>query len=70
MEKNKKEKISNYNKEFLKYKSLLDNLSINSCYKHNIETSFESLKDWSLFYNIDQVKNWFIKKKKKSKSTD
>ena len=60
MEKNKKEKISNY-------KSLLDNLSINSCYKHNIETSFESLKDWSLFYNIDQVKNWFIKKKKNLK---
>jgi len=67
MEINKKVKIINYNKEFLKYKSFLDNLSTFSCYEHTIETSFESLKDWSLFYNIDQIKDWFVKKKEQLK---
>jgi oxidase EvaA len=67
MKKNKKEKITNYFKEFQKYKKLVNNLSISSCYEHTIETSFESLKDWSLFYNIDEVKDWFIKKKKNLK---
>ena len=32
-------------------------------YENTIESSFESLNDWSQFFTINEVKEWFIKKR-------
>ncbi len=35
-------------------------------YDNTLESSFEALNDWSLFYNLSEVKSWFILKQDES----
>ncbi|MBF7072226.1 NDP-hexose 2,3-dehydratase family protein [Glaciecola sp. MH2013] len=35
-------------------------------YPHTIESFFESLNDWSQFHSLEDVKKWFIEKRKSS----
>lgn len=40
---------------------------VSSVYPHKTEMLFESLRDWSLFYSMDEVKQWFLDKRKNCK---
>ena len=37
---------------------------INEAYHNTIESAFEALNDWSLFYTLEEVKEWFLEKRK------
>lgn len=57
----------------LNYECQLDRfISINKefcgdeIYEHALECYFESLNDWSKFHNLEQVKSWFLNKRKSS----
>lgn len=52
-----------YKTQFLEYKTIIDKFCKSEIYEHSIEATFESLNDWSLFYTLDEVKQWFIQKK-------
>ena len=53
-----------YSIELNKYTEVTKKLYSSTEYKHTLETSFESLKDWSIFHTLDEVKKWFVDKRK------
>ncbi len=59
-----KDKSIKYASEFNEYKKYVNKFKSDENYDHLIETSFESLNDWSLFYSLDEMKSWFLDKKK------
>ena len=61
-----KNKSKQYLTEFRDYKKFVKKFDLPNNYDHLLETNFESLKDWSLFSSLEQIKKWFLKKKKKS----
>lgn len=50
----------NYQREFSRYLTMVKGFVHSNIYSHTIECSFESLNDWSLFYTLEQVRDWFI----------
>ncbi len=54
-----KEKLNEYSKSVKNSFDKVDDL--------RIETQFESLKDWSELYNLEEVRNWFLSEQKRSK---
>lgn len=44
----------------------LKGLACDDIYPHASESFFESINDWSTFYTLDQVKEWFGNKRKNS----
>lgn len=62
--------MQNSSKEYLenlnKYLEVVKPFSNSSIYIHTLESSFEALNDWSLFYNLEDVKIWFNAKKEES----
>lgn len=59
-----KNKSKQYLTEFRDYKKFVKKFDLPNNYDHLLETNFESLKDWSLFSSLEQIKKWFLKKKK------
>lgn len=54
----------NYVEQYTEYFKFVKNYAPSSSYEHAVECSFESLNDWSLFFTLSQVKEWFIAKRK------
>ena len=54
-----KEKLNEYSKSVKNSFDKVDDL--------RVETQFESLKDWSELYNLEEVRNWFLSEQKRSK---
>lgn len=57
------EKPEQYKKGFEEYKIFVDRYRNSSGYSHSAESAFESMKDWSVFYEIEEVKQWFEEKR-------
>ena len=55
-----------YKKEFSEFSKLSSRFIVDDNYNHALESFFESLNDWSKFYTLKEVKDWFIDKRKKS----
>lgn len=53
-----------YIEQYTKYFNFVKNHAHSNLYEHSIESSFESLNDWSLFFTLTQVKEWFLDKRK------
>lgn len=51
-----------YEKELRKYLDAVSLFSKSQIYKNTLESSFESLNDWSVHFTLDEVKTWFRKK--------
>ena len=49
-----------YDKNFKAYSEFVKSYSVDQIYPHTIECSFESLSDWSSFYNLEEVKRRLI----------
>ncbi len=58
-------KINNYNNQFSKYIEFNLQFQPSETYAHRLEMQFESLQDWSLFYNLSEIEEWFLDKRKK-----
>ena len=56
------DKANEYKKELEKYLGVISPFSKSKIYHNTLESSFESLNDWSLFYTLEEVKSWFKKK--------
>lgn len=54
----------NYIEQYNEYFHFVKNYAHSHLYEHSIESSFESLNDWSLFFTLSQIKEWFIAKRK------
>jgi oxidase EvaA len=61
---NKIERSRKFKEELAQYVELLKPFIRSSLYDHTIETSFESLNDWSLFHTLNDIKIWFSNKRK------
>ena len=55
-------KARDYKEQLDKYLKAIDPFTSSDIYEHTLESSFESLNDWSLFYSITEVKDWFKRK--------
>jgi dTDP-4-dehydro-6-deoxy-alpha-D-glucopyranose 2,3-dehydratase len=58
-----KNKSVKYSIELKKYKHFMKGVVASKIYNHAIESSFEGFNDWSLFYSLDEIKQWFLIKK-------
>lgn len=56
-------KSEQYKKELERYLNVIKPFMKSKIYSNTLESSFESLNDWSLFHEIEDVKNWFRQKK-------
>jgi oxidase EvaA len=61
----KKNKSKKYLNNFASYKKAVMPYVKNEAYQNTIESAFEALNDWSLFYTLQEVKEWFLDKRKK-----
>ena len=59
------DKANEYKKELEKYLGVISPFSKSKIYHNTLESSFESLNDWSLFYTLEEVKSWFKEKTNK-----
>ena len=59
----KKNSYTSQLKKFIKNTEIFCNDEI---YPHTIECLFESLNDWSIFYKLSEVREWYINKKNSS----
>lgn len=57
---------NNYRQELGKFCEVASPFKVDSGYQHAIESFFESLNDWSKFHTLNDVKTWFIDKRKNS----
>ena len=55
-----------YRSQLAVYTDAIKEFCTSDNYPHMIEASFESLNDWSVFNNLDEVKHWFLTKKENS----
>jgi dTDP-4-dehydro-6-deoxy-alpha-D-glucopyranose 2,3-dehydratase len=51
-----------YKEELRKYLDVVTSFSNSPIYKNTLESSFESLNDWSVHFTLDEVKAWFRRK--------
>lgn len=58
---NKSKKYLNY---FARYKKAVMPYVKDEIYNNTIESAFEALNDWSLFFTLEEVKKWFLDKRK------
>lgn len=63
------DKAEEYKIELKKYLVAIVPFIKSNIYDNTIESSFEALNDWSLFYDINDVKKWFKTKQKESDMT-
>lgn len=56
-------KSKDYMSQLKKYIEVVSPFVKSNIYENTIESSFEALNDWSLFYSLDEVKNWFSEKR-------
>lgn len=56
-------KSTKYKKQFENYKKMVEPFINSKIYDNTLESSFESLNDWSLFNSLDDVRTWFINKR-------
>jgi len=56
---------SGYEYEFKRYLDAVSEFSNSSIYSNTIESSFESLNDWSLYFTLEEVREWFLEKRAK-----
>ncbi|WP_333913745.1 NDP-hexose 2,3-dehydratase family protein [Vibrio coralliirubri] len=56
----------NYQNELKDFLTRIDDFISSDIYSHTPEFMFESLKDWSAFYSLEEVKEWFVNKRKQS----
>jgi len=59
-------KSNEYRVSLERYTRIMKTFSLSKNYEHAIESSFESFNDWSLFYTLDEIKEWFASKRKNS----
>ena len=57
---------SDYRSQLSEFKAAMGDFDRESSYPHLLECMFESLRDWSSFYTLEEVKSWFREKKEKS----
>ena len=55
-----------YSLKLHEFKSLVNNYVGSHVYPHTVEAFFESISDRSLFYTLEEVKKWFIRKRENS----
>jgi oxidase EvaA len=55
-----------YINDYENYKTFFRSLSFSNNYEHSLEASFEALNDWSLFYTLAELKEWFETKRNSS----
>lgn len=55
-----------YKKKYQQFLEKIKDYSNEEIYPHAIESFFESLNDWSQFYSLEDVKEWFLEKRKNS----
>jgi oxidase EvaA len=60
---NKLQKANIYKENLEKYKVAVSPFIKDKIYQNTIESAFEALNDWSLFYELNDVKEWFLQKK-------
>lgn len=59
----KSKKSMEYLRDLENYKEVITPFIKSTIYQNTLESSFESLNDWSLFYTLDEIKDWFINKR-------
>ncbi len=59
----RQENVADYTAQFERYRGLVKSFVCANTYPHSLESSFEALNDWSLFNTLEEVKDWFIKKR-------
>ncbi|MDB2543615.1 NDP-hexose 2,3-dehydratase family protein [Woeseiaceae bacterium] len=59
-------KSEEYRKNLEKYLEVVSSFSKSDLYENTLESSFESLNDWSLHHSLAEVKNWFRQKREDS----
>ena len=60
----KNNKSKKYLDGFARYKKAVNPFVKNEVYNNTVESAFEALNDWSLFYTLREVKEWFLDKRK------
>jgi len=56
-------KSERYKKTFKKFQDATRPFLADKIYDNTVESAFEALNDWSLFFSIDEVKEWLVEKK-------
>ncbi|MCJ8314187.1 MAG: NDP-hexose 2,3-dehydratase family protein [Pseudomonadales bacterium] len=56
----------NYLQEFNIFETTVSEFINDENYSHAVETMFESLNDWSIFYSLNEIKAWFESKRELS----
>jgi len=56
----------NYLDQFSEFQANFETIVKYEIYPHTLEAFFESINDWSQFYTLQEVKNWFENKRKNS----
>ena len=59
----RQENVADYTAQFERYRGLVKSFVCANTYPHSLESSFEVLNDCSLFNTLEEVKDWFIKKR-------
>lgn len=57
---------TNYYQGLELFNRKIEQFIISEIYPHTPEFMFESLKDWSVFYSLEEVKEWFVNKREQS----
>jgi oxidase EvaA len=55
--------FKNYQSEFESFKACISPFNQSLVYGHSLEAIFESITDWSQFYSLEQIKEWFSAKR-------
>jgi dTDP-4-dehydro-6-deoxy-alpha-D-glucopyranose 2,3-dehydratase len=58
-----KSKSKKYKEKYKEYLDAVKPFLQSNVYENTLESSFESLNDWSLFYSLIEVKAWFLEKR-------
>jgi len=56
-----------YKKKLASFLSSIAHFQNDNCYPHSAEAIFETMTDWSVFHSLDEVKDWFQKKRQNPK---
>ena len=57
----------NYSDALNKFLSFVEPIASENIYNHALEASFESMKDWSVFHTLEEVKTWFVNRRLNSR---
>lgn len=56
----------NYADSLNKFLSFVEPIASDNIYNHALEAKFESMRDWSVFHTLEDVKTWFINRRRAS----